>query len=298
MYYAIGGSDGNEGRGQGVFRVLRSSNLVQWTDAGWVLEQLPAEYGDTYWAPEVISLEGRFWMYYSVGFSDRMHHLRAAVSDRPEGPYRDIGVRLTNPFSCPFAIDPSPFQDTDGQLYLLYARDFLDTDGGARVGTGIVIHRLATPTQLAGEPRTILRARYDWQRYQKDRVIYGGVYDWHTLEGPTLRKRHGRYWCLYSAGRWQSETYGLDFAVADRVLGPYEAGNNSSGPRLLKTVPGEVIGPGHASVITGPDGATEYLVYHAWDAAMTARRMCLDRIEWTGDGPRTPGPTFTPQPLK
>lgn len=300
LYYAIGSGsmpDRNDASAR-VFDILSSPDLVHWVLAGRALKPLAPEYGDTYWAPEIMCIDGRFWMFYSVGFEDRMHHLRAAVADEPAGPYEDSGVQLTNPFYCPFAIDASPFLDEDGRMYLFYARDFLNTESGSRVGTGIVVDQLLSTAKLAGEPRLVVRPRNDWQRYKKDRIIYGAVYDWHTAEGPCVRKRKGRYWCLYSGGYWQTETYGLDFAVADHVLGPYAAGDNSRGPRLLRTVPQQVIGPGHASVILGPDNETEYLVYHAWDSAMTARLMYIDRIEWTDDGPRTPGPTYTVQHVR
>ena len=42
----------------------------------------------------------------------------------------------------------------------------------------------------------------------------------------------------------------------------------------------------------GPDGETEYLIYHAWDKDMTARQMCVDRLIWTPEGPRCEGPTL------
>ena len=45
-------------------------------------------------------------------------------------------VRVTDPFRVPFAIDASPFQDEDGQWYPFDARDFFDTDGEHRAGTG------------------------------------------------------------------------------------------------------------------------------------------------------------------
>jgi hypothetical protein len=48
--------------------------------------------------------------------------------------------------------------------------------------------------------------------------------------------------------------------------------------------------------VVGPDGA-DYIVYHAWDPGFGARRMCIDRLEWTIDGPRTSGPTIEPQPV-
>ena len=132
-----------------------------------------------------------------------------------------MNVRVTDPFRPPFAIDASPFQDDDGKWYLFYARDFLDASNGARVGTGVVADRLIDMTRLAGEERVVVRARHDWQRFMSNRIMYGGVYDWHTIEGPCVLKRNGRYYCLFSAGRWENDTYGVDFAVADHVLGPY-----------------------------------------------------------------------------
>jgi GH43 family beta-xylosidase len=225
-------------------------------------------------------------MYYSIGFGDQRHHLRVAVSDHPSGPYTDTGTLLTDPFTCAFAIDPSPFQDDDGSWYLFYARDFLDTDNGARVGTGVVVDRLVDATRLAGESRTVMRAHQDWQRFQRDRIIYGAVYDWHTIEGPCARKRHNRYWCLYSAGCWENDTYGVDYAVADDVMGPYYAGDDSVGPRLLHTIPGKVTGPGHNSIVSGPEPNVEYIAYHAWDTEGKRRRMYIQPIVWTPIGPR------------
>jgi arabinan endo-1,5-alpha-L-arabinosidase len=60
-------------------------------------------------------------------------------------------------------------------------------------------------------------------------------------------------------------------------------------------VPGHVRGPGHNSVVTTPAG-TDVLVYHAWDEAGENRQMCIDVLEWTPEGPTTPGPSWTEQP--
>ena len=115
--------------------------------------------------------------------------------------------------------------------------------------------------------------------------MYGSTYDWHTLEGPFVRKHNGRYYCFYSGGRWENETYGVDYGVADNVHGPYSDEGSESGPRVLRTVPGEIIGPGHNSIVTGADGG-DWIVFHGWDARMTARRMFIERLVWTNDGPR------------
>jgi beta-xylosidase len=285
--YGTGGRPTLEGR---AFEVLRSDDLVHWESVGGALELLGHEGAQDYWAPEVAFDGQRFFMYYSAGIGDKGHQLRVATSDRPEGPFRDEGVVLTP--EDPFTIDASPFQDTDGQWYLFYARDFLD---GERVGTALSVDRLVTMTQLAGEPRTVLRATADWQIFKAGREMYGQIHDWYTLEGPFVVQRDGRYWLFYSGGAWEEPNYGVSYAVANHPLGPWTEVTHE-GPALLRSVPGRVVGPGHNSVVTGPDGE-DYIVYHAWDAEKTARRMCIDRVEWTPDGPRLPGgASFEPRP--
>jgi GH43 family beta-xylosidase len=141
---------------------------------------------------------------------------------------------------------------------------------------------------------TVLRARSDWQRFEAKRPMYGRVWDWHTLEGPCVCKHDGRYYCFYSGGRWENETYGVDYGVSDRALGPYSDQGNESGPRVLRTIPGQVIGPGHNTVVLGPDGETDYIIYHAWDKDMKARQMFVDKLVWRREGPRCEGPTWGP----
>jgi beta-xylosidase len=287
-YYAYGTNDTVDA--SHAFDVLRSRDLVNWTSLGRALPVVEGSRACDHWAPEVARHEDRFYMYFSVGVEDREHSLRVAVADRPEGPFRHLGAVLTPDER--FAIDASPFRDDDGQWYLYYARDLLD---GERVGTTLAVDRLERMDRLAGQPTTILRASADWQIFRRQRPIHDGIYDWHTLEGPFVVKRLGRYWCLYSGGAWTSSGYGVSYAVADHPMGPFME-PQTDGPTLLRTRPGEVIGPGHNSVVVGPDGH-DYIVYHAWDPGQTARRMFIDRIEWTEAGPRTRAPTISPQPM-
>lgn len=286
-YVAYGTGGVVDGR---VFEVLVSSDLVSWRSVGGALVPLEVAAGSDYWAPEVAESDGRWWMYYSVGHGDVGHSVRVAVADSPLGPFEDCGVDLT-PDEL-FAIDPSPFRDADGRWYLFYARDVID--GEQRVGTMLAVDVLESMTALRGEPVTVLRPSADWQIFQRQREIHGGTYDWHTLEGPFVMRRHGRYWCLYSGGSWETDGYAVGFAVADSPLGPWR--EPAGAHRLLRTVPGKVLGPGHNSVVRTPDGR-DVAVYHAWDQAGTARRMCIDPIEWTAAGPRVLGPTWEPTTL-
>jgi GH43 family beta-xylosidase len=307
-YYAIGtgpadaaGAASTSTRQPTIFPLLRSNNLVAWQSAGHALVRPDRALGDTFWAPEIAHDGGRWWLYYSVGHGDRDHQLRVASSGDPLGPYADC-AQLTDPREVPFAIDPHPFRDCDGRWYLFHARDFLDTadEAGraARAGTALVVQALESMARLApGGARTVARARWDWQRFAAHRPMYGGVYDWHTLEGPFVVVHDGSYYCLYSGGCWQTPSYGVDYVAAQSVMGPYSDEANDRGPRVLASVPGHVLGPGHCSVTLGPDQHTHYLVYHAWDARATARRMCIDELRFTPAGPRSPGPTWTPQRL-
>ncbi len=285
-YFAYGTGSTPAGR---VFEVLRSDDLVRWTSVGGALEPLADPDATTYWAPEVLAHDGSYFMYYSVGQEDRNHVIRVAVAEHPAGPFRDCGATLT-PHER-FAIDAHPFRDADGELYLFYARDVLEGD---RVGTSLAVDRLLDMTTLEGNPRTVLRATRDWQLFRAQRSMYGSVYDWFTLEGPFVRRHGDRYYCFYSGGAWEEHNYGVSYGVADHPLGPW-AEPDAPGPTVLASVEGRVIGPGHNSIVTAPNGQ-DFLVYHAWDPARTGRRMCIDPLLWTPEGPTCDGPSFSPRP--
>lgn len=303
-YYAIGTgakeADGTAGhrRDPSVFPMLRSSDLVSWREAGRALVPPDPAMGSTFWAPEVASDGARWYLYYSVGHQDRLHQLRVAISEAPLGPYVDT-AGLTHLDHLAFAIDPHPFRDDDGRWYLFFARDFLTTEDErgrlVRPGTALVVRELIEMTRLADDERIVARARCNWQRFSRNRPMYGRLFDWHTLEGPFVVKNRGQYYCFFSGGCWQTDTYGVDYVVADSVLGAYSDEGVERGPRVLRSVPGQVLGPGHCSIVRGPDGQTMYLVYHAWGPDLSARRMCLDSLSFSGEGPSSPGPSWTEQ---
>jgi len=283
-YLAFGTDTATEGP---VFPLLTSTDLVSWTRVGGALVR-PEGVGTDFWAPEVIEIDGRWAMYYSAGQGDLGHHLRVALADDPEGPYVDQGVNLTPDEG--FAIDPNPFRSDDGELFLFYARDVLE---GERIGTMLAVAPLLSPTRL-GDPVDVLLASADWQIYERQRERYGMVTDWHTLEGPFVVFRGGRYWCFYSAGSWQQPTYAVGCAVSDHPLGPWSEVYEAS--RVLQSVPGHVTGPGHNSVVATPEWG-DVVVYHAWNDDLTARQMRIDPLWWTPQGPATDGPTWQPTAL-
>ncbi len=281
--YGTGGpDDAADGRR---FRVLRSPDLRAWSEIGFALVEPPPLRGCAYWAPEVAERDGVFHLYYSAGGAEgEEHRLRVACSDRPEGPFEDAGREVVP--DEPFSIDAHPFHDPrTGRWFLFFVKDFFD----ARVGSGIAASPLADDMLgIADRPIVILRASDDWQIYERNRRWYGRTWPaWHTVEGPFVVHRGGRYWLFYSGGLWKGVDYGVSVAVADDVLGPYVEPRPTTGPSLLRATD-DRRGPGHNSVIVAPDGG-DAIVYHAWDARLTARRMFIDRLAWTADGPVVDG---------
>jgi len=288
VYYAAG-TGAAEASGQTVgkiFPVLQSTDFFQWQFASSAMLRPDRALGNNFWAPAVTYADGKFYLYYSVGHDDKLHQLRVATSESPQGPYKDSGKTLLDPCRCRFAIDPHPFRDEDGRWYLFYATDFPEASNDARAGTALMAAPMRSMTELEGPGTMILRPRSDWQRFQSNRLMYGRVCDWHTLEGPCVYKHNGRYYCFYSGGRWETENYGVDYGIAESVLGPYSDAGSERGPRVLRSVPGKMTGPGHNSIVIGPDRETAYIAFHAWDKEMKMRQMFIDKILWTPNGPR------------
>ena len=289
QYFAFCTGHSNDGR---VFGVLNSHDLVMWNELPGAMQPLPdgVAAGDLYWAPEVTHHDGTFYLYYSVG-NEKLMEIRVATAAQPAGPYVDAGYTLTKQ---DFAIDPHIFKDDDGSWHMFYATDFLEY---SHIGTGTVVDRMSDPFTLAGDPRPVTRAKYDWQVYDPARKEKGGV-RWHTVEGPFVLKRKGKYFEMFSGGNWQNITYGVGYAVADRLNGDDEWTQQVDGIDtlpLLHTIPGKVIGPGHNSVVTGPNGRELYCVYHRWEDGK--RVMCIDRMDFAGgDRLFVVGPTSEPQP--
>ncbi len=265
------------------FGIVRSHDLVHWQEMAGALEPLPGNH-TCYWAPEVSFLDGRFHLYYSVGNEERME-IRVAVSDHPGGPFVDSGRRLT---SEPFAIDAHVFEE-DRERWLFYATDFLDA---SHIGTGTVRDRMLDPFTLEGDPKPVALPRYDWHVYHPNRPEKGFV-RWHTVEGPFVLERKGVYYGMFSGGNWQNPTYGVSYATARSLDDPGEW--TQTALPILRTT-GEVVGPGHNSVVRGPDNRQLYCVYHRWSPDLSARVMAIDPLDWAGERMIVLGPTTTPQP--
>lgn len=214
-----------------------------------------------YWAPSVIEIGGKFYMYLSymgIGETDtHKEHLVVATSDNPLGPFV-----YHNDLMAPFSIDAHVVQ-SGKDLYLFYSTNDYEAK---RAGTLIKVTRLRNPFEAEGEGKVVVRATLDEEIFMKNRFKEGQ--HWHTLEGAFYFRKGDWHYLMYSGNCYQNENYYIGYAVAkgdtDDLLSldfhkyPDE---NTYHPLLRKN---EVeSGTGHNSLIV-KDGHY-YVIYHGRD---------------------------------
>jgi len=193
----------------------------------------------------------------------------------------------------PLAIDPHPFCDDDGQWYLFYARDFLDSEV-ACAGTALMVDRLQGMTKLAGKGKSSCALAGIGSGFKRTALctmesMIG------TLEGPSVRQHAGRYYCFYSGGRWETENYGVIMELQIAYWGPTPTRATRRDRACCAPFP-VVFWVPVTTVSFSARMVRPSTFYHAWDTNMEAADV-LGQTHLDADGPRCSGPTWTPQPI-
>lgn len=246
-----------DGRG---YEVYVSDDLVHW-------EQRPRCFTDPRggaWAPDVFHHakgDGKFYLYYTVNRAVGQRGglnkvIGVAVADGPLGPFHDRTNLVER------AIDAHLFEDDDGALYLYYA----ELTGGFK----IMVQPMADPLTKRGQPREVLRPTADWERKK------GAV-----TEGPWMLKHRGLYYLMYSGSGADGPDYAIGYATARSPLGPF---TKHPGNPIAKRGNG-VFGPGHHSVVRGPDGRL-WMVYHQQNSEQIGwnRFLAIDPLWFDDEG--------------
>lgn len=179
------------------YHVFSSDDMVNWQDHGVVLDAADIPWADRLYAPDSCTANGKYYLYFPNGGSS----IGVAVSERPQGPYKDALGRALVDASTPgvagveWIFDPTCFVDDDGQAYLYF--------GGGPSGAGARVIRLgADMISLKDEAATTLT-----------------VPDY--FEAPYLHKRQGKYYYSYSTGFKYHAAY-IDYMTGDHPMGPFQ----------------------------------------------------------------------------
>jgi beta-xylosidase len=237
------------------FSVFSSTNLVNWTDRGVILD-LPRDLTwakDQAWAPGIVFKGGTYYLYFAAA-----QQIGVATSTSPTGPFKDalgrplIRAGLTRVQS----IDPYPFIDDDGTAYLYFG------SGGARV-----VRLNDDMISFTGTSQDITPTGYN--------------------EGSVMFKRGGVYYFLWSEHDTRSVTYQVAYGRAPSPLGPFIR----VGVILQEDPALGILATGHNSVLSIPGRDEHYMVYHRFaipDGDGYHREVCIDPMYFNADGTIVP----------
>jgi arabinan endo-1,5-alpha-L-arabinosidase len=255
-----------------------SPDLIHWTNGApvftalpeWTTNAVPGYRGHT-WAPDVILLNGRYHLYYSIStFGKQLSAIGLTTSPTldpasPDYRWTDRGPVIRSEPGSPFnAIDPSLMTDAEGRLWMAFGSFWkgiylveLDPKTGLRVATNSPLHQIA---------------------YHQ------------SIEAATLSRHDDNYVLFVNWGtccKGTNSTYEVRVGRSKTITGPYLDRDGvdlakGGGTKFLETA-GRFIGPGHIALVQGDK--PDWFGYHAYDAENNGRsRLCLGQIEWDKDG--------------
>ena len=245
------------------FDAFSSPDLVQWTKHPRILDTARVAWADSaMWAPAAIEKDGRYYFFFAandIQHDDAVGGIGVAVSDDPAGPFEDyLGEPLIGHFiNGAQPIDQFVFQDVDGQYYIVY--------GGWRHAN-------------------IARLNEDFTRLVpfEDGALAREITPEGYVEGPTMFRKDGRYYLMWSEGAWTRENYRVAYGMADSPFGPFERLGT-----VLEQDSTIATGAGHHSVVHVPEAGAWYIVYHRRPIPNESphhRVTAIDRMYFDPDG--------------
>jgi GH43 family beta-xylosidase len=230
------------------------------------------------WAPEIHRLNGpngwRFYIYFTsapTGQARRMYVLESAADD-PMGPYTLKG-RIYDPNHDEYAIDGHVFRHSNGTLYYLWS-------GGPSTSDHVYIATMSNPWTLGSGRVELAVATQSFE-------CGGGLC---IAEGPEVIERNGKIFLTYSVSACWSPQYALRMLSANSSSNLLSKSSWTSTPGTVfsSNAANEAYGPGHNGFFKSPNGAEDWLIYHAVTNPAGdcggGRSIRIKRLNWNGDG--------------
>lgn len=253
--------------------IHRSKDLVNWEFVGTAFTDATRpdfEPEGGIWAPDINKIGDKYVLYYSMSVwgGEWTCGIGCAVSDRPEGPFKDCGMMFrSNGIKVQNSIDPFYIED-NGHKYLFWG-SFRGIYAIELSEDGLSLKSGSSPVQIAG-------------------TAYEGTY---------IHKRGGYYYMFASIGsccEGLKSTYTTVVGRSTSLFGPYLDKKGQSmmdnHHEILIHKNDSFVGTGHNSEIVSDNAGTDWLFYHAVSVANPDGRVSmLDKIDWIDGWPSVEG---------
>jgi len=239
-----------------------STDLVKWTNVSsvfgsgngpsWIQTYVPG-FAGYFWAPDIIQMGGKYYLYYSCSLGARASAIGCATSSDLNS-WTDQGMVVYSDNNTTYgSIDPGMFVDASGNYWLTWGSHL----------TGIWDAQLNSSTG-----KLLNSSKYNIANFSDAEASYGMYHG-------------GYYYIFYNRGTCcsgTSSTYYVSVARATSPSGPY------SGNRVFIGSSSPCIGPGHFGYLS--DGGTEYASYHYVDANTNGYpRLAVSHVTWSNGWP-------------
>jgi arabinan endo-1,5-alpha-L-arabinosidase len=290
-YYLFCTGGGRRGR-RGIVPVRTSTDLRNWTNAGFALDGLPewaaraVPRARDAWAPDIAYFNAEYHLYYSLSsFGVNNSAIGLATNktlDRnsPDYLWVDKGMvinsqRGRDDFN---AIDPNVAIEDDGKAWLSWGSFW----GGIKMrrldpSTGMPLDADSRLYSLAARPR---------KEEHVEPPVEGAI------EAPFIIRRDG-FWYLFVSFdfccRGVRSNYNVRVGRSEAITGPYVDRDGvdmmlGGGTLVIGAATDQWRGAGHQAIFR--DGDQDYLVFHAYEVANNGRsRLQISTMEWRDGWP-------------
>lgn len=264
--------------GRGI-RSLHSRDLLKWEPGPAVFDQAPAWNAQVvpattpliYWAPDVIHIDRRYLLYYSVSVYGKKTSAIGLATNASLNP-GDPGFKWVDQgpvISCDGTqdyntIDPAVILDRDGKLWMVFGSYW----------SGIKLIEL--------DPSTGLRIAPDSKMYSLARAD--------AIEASCIYRHGGNYFLFVNYGsccKGVESTYNIRVGRSDRITGPYldKQGKDmlDGGGTMFAERDFPFVGPGHAAILE-KDGRC-WMSMHFYDATHDGiGTLAIRELMWDSQG--------------
>ena len=248
LYVSYDEPDTNSYDSMVCYHVVSTDDLINWIDHGRVLHLDQVEWALSHmWAIDANFFNGRYYLTFcAIEKSTGTFKTGLAVSDRPEGPFTNIGFIE----GVEWGQDPAFFIDDDETPYLIWG------------GRGSILIAELNQDLLSVKRETITNISDQINGY----------------EGPFLHKFNGSYYLTYPALDGEEWPQRMSHATAENIFGPYSARGI-----YIDQYAGHS-GTIHGSVVLFKEQWLAF--YHSgWvSGTETARSLMMDAFEYDQEG--------------